>query len=620
MPKQSPAQPSARQAGSPPVEPGWSVLDTTLVLVGFGLGAGLVEAVAAGVRGRFLHRTLYMGPELVWQLPLADALSFAVIGLALGAVGRFWRRLRSPRVVLAVGAGFACYAALLLTERIHAAAEALLAAGLGVALARVLTPRGPAVRRLSRHVVPLLLVLCAALGVAQRLLRSSAERRTLAALPSASPARPNILILLLDTVRAWDLSVYGYGRKTTPKLEHWAAQGVVFERALAPAPWTTLSHAAMWTGRYPTELSVGWRTPLDGRFPTLAEALRDAGYATAGFAGNYLNVGRGTGLARGFVHYEDYPLRMIPLLRQTTLLGRLLSVDGIAALVGRRRMVQSVIGEQVNQHFLTWLDQGAGSRPWFAFLNYFDAHGPYLPPAPYDTMYFGKADPPVDRYWNNLQRAYGPPPYPVQFLAANLDAYDGGITYLDDQVDRLLRELSQRGQLNNTLVVVTSDHGELFGEHALVSHGNNLYLPVLHVPLIVLAPGRVPAGTRLPSLASLRDLPATLLELAGVANPGLPGHSLRPLWSPGTGLLTDTLFAALDYHRLMPKWPPTPVLRGDMRTVVLDSLQYIHNGDGAEELYHLGRDPWEVRNLLNAPAYQADLARYRGALRVLPSR
>ena len=597
----------------PPPQPVlWRARDVLLAAAGFGLVAGLIEVVAAVVRQRLMQRTLYMGPELVWQLPLTDALVYSLLGLLLLLAARAWKRLRTARVVLACFAGLTVFSALLLTERVHAAAEAVLAAGLGVALARVLVPRAERLRVFGRKAVPVALVAFLAVAGGQHLLRAAAERRALAASP-ASTGRPNVLVLLLDTVRAWDMGMYGYGRRTTPKLDRWAAQGAVFQRALAPAPWTTLSHAVMWTGQFPTDLSVGWRTPFDGAHATLAEVMRDAGYATAGFAGNYLNVGRGTGLARGFVHYEDYPLRPIPLLRQTTLLGRLLGVDRVAALVGRRRMVQSVVGSKVNQHFLAWL-QDKGKQPWFAFLNYFDAHGPYLPPVPYDTMFIGQPDPPVDRYWETVQRVYPPPPFPVQFLAVSLDAYDGGIRYLDDQIDGLLRTLAERGQLQNTIVVITSDHGELFGEHALVAHGNNLYLPVLHVPLILIAPGRVPAGARLPSLASLRDLPATLLQLSGVPNPGLPGHSLVPLWTQGGEAVTDTLLAALDYHRLMPKWPPAPVLRGDMRTIVLDSLQYIRNGDGVEELYHLGRDPWEVRDLVKTPEYQADLARYRAAL------
>jgi arylsulfatase A-like enzyme len=393
---------------------------------------------------------------------------------------------------------------------------------------------------------------------------------------------------------------------------------VVFERALASAPWTTLSHAVMFTGRQPTELSVTWDRPLDRSFPTLAETLAAAGYATGGFVANYTQTGRPTGLARGFVHYADYPLEVIAILRRTGLFRRLAGVDRVAELVGRRRMIEGRGGADINAAFLEWTSE-TGGRPWFAFLNYYEAHGPYLPPAPFDTMYFRRPAPVAERYWDLLVRAYGQPPVPVQDLAISLDAYDGGITYLDRQVDALLKSLEQRGQLANTIVVVTSDHGELFGEHGVISHGNNLYLQVLHVPLMLLAPGRAPAGLRVGSLAALRDLPATLLEMAQVPNPGLPGRSLARAWSAGGGLPPpDTILATVDYNRLLPRWPPAPVLRGSMRSVVLDSLQYILNGDGSEELYHLGRDSWEIRNLVSLSDYRLDLDRHRGALRALP--
>jgi arylsulfatase A-like enzyme len=234
-------------------------------------------------------------------------------------------------------------------------------------------------------------------------------------------------------------------------------------------------------------------------------------------------------------------------------------------------------------------------------------------------MYLGKADAAVDQYWGLIQRLYGPSQLPLAELAVSLDAYDGAISYLDSQVDSLLRSLAGRGDLANTIVVVTSDHGELFGEHGVIAHGNNLYLPVLHVPLLIIAPGRAPAGARVQSLAALRDLPATLLELAGLSNPGMPGNSLTRAWtSGGTPPVPEPLFAMVEYNRLLPKWPPSPVLRGSMRSVVLDSLQYILNGDGAEELYHLGRDSWEIRNLVNLSDYRLDLDRHRGALRALP--
>ena len=603
------------QPGGAPLR--WSFLDILAAAAGFGMVAGLAEVLVHLVR-RQSGRTLFMAPEHVWQVPLADGLVFLVFGLVYALIALPVRPLRSPRIIFGVFGFLAALAVLLLFERIHVAVEVLLALALGVALARALDPRAASLKRLVRLGAPAALLLLGLTGLSLHLLRTVRERRSLAALPATLAPRPNILLLVLDTVRAWNLGLYGYGRATTPGLREWASRGVVFERTLAPAPWTTLSHAVMFTGRHPTELSVTWDRPLDRTFPTLAETLAAAGYATGGFVANYTQTGRPTGLARGFAHYDDYPLEPIAILRRTGLFRRLAGVDRVAELVGRRRMIEGRGAAFINAEFLRW-SRDTGGRPWFAFLNYYEAHGPYLPPAPFDTMYFRRPAPVAERYWDLLVRAYGQPPVPVEDLAISLDAYDGGITYLDGQVDALLKSLEQQGQLGNTIVVVTSDHGELFGEHGVISHGNNLYLQVLHVPLLLLAPGRAPAGLRVGSLAALRDLPATLLEMAQIPNPGLPGRSLARTWNAGGGpLLPDTVLATVDYNRLLPRWPPAPVLKGSMRSVVLDSLQYILNGDGTEELYHLGRDSWEIRNLVSLSAYGPDLDRHRGALRALP--
>ncbi|NOT09384.1 MAG: sulfatase-like hydrolase/transferase [Gemmatimonadales bacterium] len=602
--------------GTPRRESPWHPLDFLLLSVLAGLVAGGIEVVVHAVRQRLFGQTLFMGPEHIWQIPLAEAAVFLGIGLLLLPVSLLWRPLRAPRAALGIFGTLAALAPLLIFERIHVGAEIILALAGGVVTARLLASRGSGLVRTIRMAAPAILVLAVATGAARGYWHRGAERRAMRALPEAAAGRPNILLLVLDTVRAWNLGLYGYGRPTTPHLKAWAARGVVFSRAFAPAPWTTLSHATMFTGQYPTDLSVDWNRPFDGSKPTLAEALAAAGYATGGFVANYTHVGSSTGLAKGFLHYDDYPSQPLPVLRRTGLLGRLLVKDRVAAFIGRRRMIEAGTGASVSANFLGWLDgqRGAPRRPWFAFLNYYEAHGPYLPPAPYDTMFFARPAPVAERYWTSVTGAYGRPPVPLEQLIESLDAYDGGIAYLDAEVDALLRALVARGDLQNTVVVITSDHGELFGEHGVIAHGNSLYLPSLYVPLIVIAPGRAPAGVRVPSVASLRDLPATLLTLSGVPNPGLPGRSLSALWEAPDPSRTDTLFASLDYNRLLPRFPPSPVLRGSMRTVVLDSLQFILNGDGVEELYHLGRDPWQVRNLAQAPEYATDLARYRGAL------
>lgn len=605
---------------APRVPSRWRRGDVLLVAAGFGLLAGVAEALVHLVRERIQHKTLFLAPEYPWQIPLADGAIFLALGLLYVLIALAAPSLRSPRVVIGVFGALAACAVLFLFERIHIAAEAVLGVGVGIGLARALAPRSDGLKRAFRIGVPATVLLIAAVALGGPVLSARAERRAVAALPAAAPGRPNILLLVLDTARAWSMGIYGYGRPTTPHLQALLPRGVLFERALAAAPWTTLSHAVMFTGRYPTELSVSWDRPLDGAFPTLAQTLAGAGYATAGFVANYTQAGRPTGLDRGFNHYEDYPLTPLPVLRRVGLLRRLFALDRVAQMIGRRRMVDGKLGGTVNTEFLGWLNRQQG-RPWFAFLNYYEAHGPYLPPAPYDTMYFARPAPVAEKYFEAMYRAYGPPPVPLEELVISMDAYDGAITYLDAQVDSLLNHLGARGLLDNTIIVVTSDHGELFGEHGVISHGNSLFLPVLHVPLFLIAQGRAPGGVRVPSLASLRDLPATLLDLAGIPNPGLPGHSLRQAWSvAGAAAIADTLFATVDYNRLLPKFPPAPVLRGSMRSVVLDSLQYILNGDGREELYHLGKDSWQIRNLVALPEYQADLARYRGALRALPTR
>jgi arylsulfatase A-like enzyme len=295
--------------------------------------------------------------------------------------------------------------------------------------------------------------------------------------------------------------------------------------------------------------------------------------------------------------------------------------------VGRRRLVGGTVGNEVTGQFLDWLARGRrADRPFFAFINYFDAHAPYLPPAPYDSMYFGVRGSAGSgqlraQYWQRLQQAFGPSPVPVNELEESLDAYDGAITFLDAQIDSLVRALGSRRLLDNTLVIVTSDHGELFGEHGIIQHGNSLYLPALYVPLYMRWPARVPSGRRVQSAVSLRNLARTIVDLAGVDAPAIPGVSLERTWAPGPfGLPEDTLFASLDYNSRLPRFPPSPVLRGAMASVVLDSLQYILNGDGLEELYHLGMDSWQLRNLAAEAGYGGRLGDYRQALTALLTR
>jgi arylsulfatase A-like enzyme len=610
-------------ASHPASRPGsvlWSPLTVLTVAAGLGLAAGLVEAGTLAFRRMALHRILAFGTDFVWMAPLGEMLVFLAVALAVVAVSVLVRPLRRPGVVLALFGALAAFAPLLIVDQIHKAAAAVLALGIGIGLARAWAPRAEAVARSARRILPVALLalgLLSAAMIAQRMRPGGSESTTKA-------TGPNVLLLVLDTVRAWDIGWLGYHRPTTPRLTRWVGEGAIFTRVLSTSPWTSPSHGSMFTGRLPPELSVNWDTPLDDRWPTLAEVMRDAGYATGGFVGNYRFAGSATGLDRGFEHYDDYPLTLEQVLRSAQLTARLFSLPSVVTALGSRRLLHGgADAGDVNRRFLRWIEHRS-DRPFFAFINYFEAHTPYLPPAPWDSLFLrGSPDARDERHWDGIEQAYGPGPFPRQFLRETRNAYDGSIAYLDFQIDSLFTELERRGLLQNTVVIITSDHGEQFGEHGLIQHGSSLYLPVLHVPLAIRAPGLVPARSRVDQPTSLRHLAATILDLTGVPNPGLPGRSLEEYLrlGPERGR-PDTLFAAVDYNRLLPKWPPNqPVLGGDLRAVVLDSLEYIVSRSGSrEELYHLGRDSWQIRNLVGLPDFQAPLQAHRSAIRpILPS-
>ena len=605
-----PPHPESRPGFAP-----WGPVTILVVAAAFGLLAGGLEVAAHGVRSLVFHRILAFGNDFVWMTPLGETLVFLLVAVLVAVLSLLVRPLRRPAVVLALFGALAAFAPLLLAEQIHKAAAAVLALGIGVGLARALAPRADAVARRARRAVPAALAVLAILGVTMvgRRMRAGASES------AARATGPNVLLLVLDTVRAWDIGWMGYYRPTTPRLARWVGEGATFNRALSTSPWTAPSHGSIFTGHLPTEISINWDTPLDDRQPTLAEALRTAGYTTGGFVGNYRYAGSASGLDRGFDHYDDYPVTLEQVLRSAQIPARIFTLPGLAERLGERRILHGgADAADLNRRFLDWVSK-KGDRPFFGFINYFEGHAPYLPPAPWDSLFLRDRDERAERYWDAIGQVYGPGPFPREFLRETRDAYDGSIAYLDFQIDSLLTVLQQRGLLQNTIVIITSDHGEHFGEHGLIQHGSSLYLPVLNVPLAIRAPGRVPAGRAVNQATSLRHLAATILDLAGLANPGLPGHSLmRFLAADAAVTEPDTLFAAVDFNRLLPKWPANqPVLRGDMRTVTIDSLQYILNGDGQEQLFNNGRDFWQVRNLVGMPEFQDPLQTHRAAIRPL---
>jgi len=582
-----------------------------LLAVWFGLLAGLAEASLLAVKKFILHRVVHHGPGIVWMAPLADVVLFGIPGLVLFLLARRWPRIFTLRSAAFLFALLGVLSLLFRFTWLHKYAALLLAAGLAMQTARLVAARGDGFSSVARRTTPWLVALVLALALGVYGWQALAERRALAQLPPAPPDAPNVLLIVLDTVRAKSLSLYGYPRSTTPQLQRLAKTGVRFDRAVAPAPWTIPSHASMFTGRFPHELSAYGRKPLDATYPTLAETLRAHGYVTAGFVANLFNCGREWGFSRGFTHYEDYVASPWQILESSSVVRTITGSYRLRRAIGYHQLLGRKTASELNTSLLRWLSR-LERRPFFAFLNYFEAHDPYLPPSPYDEL-FGAKKP-----WRKpFHIALASRKWSPSQIQAELDAYEGALAYLDHHLGLLFDELEKRGVLKNTLVILTSDHGEQFGEHGIMGHGNSLYWPLLHVPLLISFPARVPAGRSVREPVALRDLPATVVDLLKLEGEALfPGRSLARYWDrardPGNPA-TDALLSEISGP---PHWAKSgfPVSKGAMKSLVIDRYHYIVNGDGREELYDVENDPLEDKDLTRSQVGRRALARFRASL------
>lgn len=586
----------------------------TVMATWLGLLAGLVEVAMVVIRKDFLHQTLHYGAHVVWMAPLGDAVSFALAGGFVALVTWCWelrfRPVPSFRVfafvmVMAIGATLVWW-----TPWLSERAGLVLAVGVSWQIARWSRDREAFWLGLSRR-GGLPVALCiAALGVGTEGWNRWSEARQIAALPPPPIGAPNILLLVLDTVSAEWLSLYGYDRPTSPRLEAFARSGAVFEHVYATAPWTLASHASFFTGRYAHELNVDWWNPLDGRFPTLAERLTSLGYFTGGFPANQAYGDPVFGLARGFEHYETYPDTWEELWHNFGIGRRLIRAYKLRRLLHYWNIPNRKNAAEVNREFLRW-EGRSGSRPFFAFLNYFDTHEPYYPPAPYDSLFGPGLDPlPAGTRIEGRvvvvpQAAYHRLPAPAVKQLRN--AYDGSLAYLDAQIGRMLQELDRRGRLDNTVVIVTADHGEMRGEVGRFSHGVDVYRPVLHVPLIIRFPRRIRPGVRIAEAASLRDLPATIADLAGLKGRlALPGSSLLPPEGQSERAAPRSLLISFLLH--------TEDGGPGARSIILGRDHYIQYTNGKEEFFDVVEDPLEVRNLLGPGAVADRAAELRALL------
>jgi arylsulfatase A-like enzyme len=587
----------------------------------FGLCGGYLDLLLMLADGTFRRKDLpvQIGRDFPWTVPVSHAVLLLIPGVMIAAVNRLRPGLVSLRAGMWLFATLAIWAALLRLP-LYGACSLLLAAGLARLLGNAIAARTRSARR-ARFALAGLLGLLGILATLSSGRQASREARAVAGLPAPPAGARNVILIVWDTVRANSLSAYGYPRDTTPNLARWAQRGVRYRSAIAPAPWTYPSHSCFFTGRWPFQLNSQWKLTLDAPDPTLAEYLANQGYQTAGFAANTPCCNYETGLARGFSHFEDYSLA------PRSLLGRAIPLNWILRHVLYRGLhydmkwigLQSRGARGIDAAFLDWLRGRRRDRPFFAFLNYFDAHEPYLPPAGYEGR-FG-IRPTTSGDYRLLFDFVGldKSSMPKRDITLARDCYDDCIAFLDEQLGRLQGALERQGLLENTVVIITSDHGESFGDHGTFGHSYSVFLDEVGVPLVILAPG-APAGRVVGSPVSLRDLPATVVDLAGLsAGSPFPGHSLAAYWrmaaeAEPSGVSTPALSEESGPAALRPGTDGGLGHGGFQMSLVASGRHYIRDGKGSERLYDLRGDPLERVNLMDSGDGSREVGNFRRML------
>jgi arylsulfatase A-like enzyme len=360
--------------------------------------------------------------------------------------------------------------------------------------------------------------------------------------------RPDVVLISIDTLRADHLGCYGYARETSPHIDRLASQGVLFEDAVSTTSWTLPAHLSMLTGLAISAHGVCddrlWQlpedelgvSPLRGTF--LSEVLQRAGYRTAGFySWKYLEERFGFG--PGFDRYErvghsvySHP-ELGPRFEAMRKAG---DTDGIRAWMEREPELfddqRPTSGEAVDRA-LAWIGERRAARargedaPFFLFLHLFDVHDEYVPPAPWDTRFDPDYDGPIDGRHVSSPSSPVHAGMPKRDLEHLIALYDGEIGWVDSQVGRLLDELERAGASQDTLVILTADHGEEFFEHGAKTHRQNLHRESVHVPLIARWPAALPAGRRIAGPTGLVDVAPTVYGLLGLEPPaGMSGANL----------------------------------------------------------------------------------------------
>ena len=362
--------------------------------------------------------------------------------------------------------------------------------------------------------------------------------------PSADLGPRHVVLITIDTLRADYVGYSGSDKVKTPSLDRLGQDGVAFTQARSPVPLTLPAHASLLTGAYPPShgVRVNGRDRLPETSATLADILKEKGYATAAFVGAFV-LDRRFGLSQGFDVYDD-------------------------SMGTDVRLLENVEAERnagaVASAFTEWLRDQHLARPFFAWIHFYDPHAPYEPPEPYRSQYPN-------------------------------DPYAGEVAHTDVALGRVIAELESRGLLEKTLVVVVGDHGEGLGEHGEQSHSVLIYHSTLRVPLLFHAPGLIEAGRTVDSPISTIDVAPTILDYLGLAPALGQGETLRP-WIEGETTAERPIYSESLYASAHLGW-------SELRGLERGSFRFIEAPE--PELYDLGKDPAERVNVIQAERARA---------------
>ncbi|MDP6357848.1 MAG: sulfatase [Planctomycetota bacterium] len=402
---------------------------------------------------------------------------------------------------------------------------------------------------------------------------------------------PNIMIFVMDSQRTTNLGVYGYPKHTSPQLEAIAGEGMVYDNHRSSSPWCLASYASINTGKYPSSHGANIRfESLLEEYPTLAETLSRHDYSTAGFSSNsYFSDVVGTN--RGFEHFEFYK--------------------------ANKEVDQDKGSAEMERRVLKWLDERDQEKPFFLFINSNEPHWPYWAPEPYRFLFLPEDHGYDEDALRALQkRAQTRPDLVDKTLTPEewqlvKGLYDGETARSDGALGTIVDAMRQKEIIDNTLIIVTSDHGEDQGEHmGFISHACTLNRTVLQVPLIMRLPSVIPAGKRFSGMSQDVDFFPTILTIAGldddVWHGGLEGRSLVPTFQDES----VREYAIAEFS------PPLRLLERDLRGHELPSryarhhfralksledqkYRFIWSSNGQDELFNMETDPGETQNLLD---------------------